>query len=172
MTLCLLFCTGLTRFSQIISKCGYICRFWGRPSNITSHLLYINDITVWAKNEQYMWTHWFTSLCNNCSFGLVKCIRMASWKKTKWKQLKEQGKSIRRQHCKSSKSQLKELDKVQPFNMYVLPGITYYTGRITWPKEEKETTDIKTKMLLTIQEVLHTMFSSLRTEGRRPGIKD
>ncbi|CAK6967747.1 hypothetical protein D4764_06G0014290 [Scomber scombrus] len=46
----LLFCIGLNPLSQIITMCGYGHQF--RSGAIISHLLYMDDIKLYARNEQ------------------------------------------------------------------------------------------------------------------------
>ncbi len=46
----LLFCIGLNPLSQIITKSGFGYRF--RSGTIISHLLYMDDIKLYARNEQ------------------------------------------------------------------------------------------------------------------------
>ena len=59
------------------------------------------------------------------------------------------------------KSQLNEKNKCQAINTYALPVNRYPTGTITWPKEEIDGTDIKTRKLLTMQREFHPNFSIL-----------
>lgn len=46
--------------------------------------------------------------------------------------------------------------------MYALPVIRYPAGIISWPREEIEATDIKTRKLLTIHGGFHPKSSTLR----------
>ena len=76
----LLFCIGLNPLSQIITKSGYRYRF---QSGVTiSHLLYLDDIKLYARNERDIDSliH-ITRLYSNDSgrsFRLDKCGRMVS----------------------------------------------------------------------------------------------
>ena len=46
--------------------------------------------------------------------------------------------------------------------MYALPVIRYPAGIISWPKEETEATDIRTRKLLTMHRGFHPNSSTLR----------
>ena len=51
--------------------------------------------------------------------------------------------------------------------MYSLPVIRYLAGIISWPKEEIEATDIKTRKLLTMHGGFHPKSSTLRLYTKR-----
>ena len=53
-------------------------------------------------------------------------------------------------------------NKTRAINTYVLPVISYPAGMITWPKEEIEAIDVKTRKFLTMHRGFHTKVSSLR----------
>ncbi len=76
----LLFCIGLNPLSQIITKTGYGYRF--RSGTIISHLLYMDDIKLYARNERdidsLIHTTRIYSNDIGMSFGLDKCGRMVS----------------------------------------------------------------------------------------------
>ena len=74
----LLFCIGLNPLSQIITKSGFGYRF--RSGTTISHLLYMDDIKLYAKNERDIDSliH-LTRIYSNdigMTFGLDKCGQM------------------------------------------------------------------------------------------------
>ncbi|TDH12783.1 hypothetical protein EPR50_G00051580 [Perca flavescens] len=60
------------------------------------------------------------------------------------------------------KSQLNGKNKVRAINKFALPVIRYPAGIITWPKEEIEATDIKTRKFFTMHGGFHPKSSTLR----------
>jgi len=75
-----LFCIGLNPLSQFITTCGY--RYLFQSVSTISHLLYMDDIKLYARSEQdtdSLIHH--TMIYRNdirMSFGLGKCGRMVS----------------------------------------------------------------------------------------------
>ncbi|TKS65715.1 R2DM Retrovirus-related Pol polyprotein from type II retrotransposable element [Collichthys lucidus] len=78
----LLFCIGLNPLSQIITKSRYAYQF--RSGATISHLLYMDDIKLYARNEREIDSliHTTRIYSNDVgmSFGLDKCGRMVSKK--------------------------------------------------------------------------------------------
>ncbi|KAK7925836.1 hypothetical protein WMY93_008146 [Mugilogobius chulae] len=76
----LLFCIGLNPLSQIINKTGYGYRL--RNGATISHLLYMDNIKLYAKSEQdidsLIHTTRIYSSDIGMSFGLEKCSRMVT----------------------------------------------------------------------------------------------
>ncbi|TWW59399.1 hypothetical protein D4764_06G0009290 [Takifugu flavidus] len=76
----LLFCIGLNPLSQIITKSGYGYQF--QSGTTVSHLLYMDDIKLYAKNEcdidSLIQLASIYSKDIRMSFGLDKCGRMVS----------------------------------------------------------------------------------------------
>ncbi|XP_055368950.1 uncharacterized protein LOC129604859 [Betta splendens] len=76
----LLFCIGLNTLSQIINKTGYGYRL--RNEATISHLLYMDDIKLYAKSERdidsLIHTTSIYSSDIGMSFGLEKCGRMVT----------------------------------------------------------------------------------------------
>ncbi|KAK7906619.1 hypothetical protein WMY93_015231 [Mugilogobius chulae] len=76
----LLFCIGLNPLSQIINKTGYGYRL--RNGATISHLLYMDDIKLYAKSERdidsLIHTTRIYSTDIGMSFGLDKCSRMVT----------------------------------------------------------------------------------------------
>ena len=76
----LLFCIGLNPLSQIITNTGYGYRF--RSGATISHLLYMDDIKLYARSEQEIDSLIHTTRIYSddigMSFGLDKCGRMVS----------------------------------------------------------------------------------------------
>ena len=48
------------------------------------------------------------------------------------------------------KNQLSGKNKIHAINMYALPVIRYPAGIVSWPKEDMEAADVKTRKLLTM----------------------
>ncbi|XP_055368940.1 uncharacterized protein LOC129604854 [Betta splendens] len=117
----LLFCIGLNPLSQIINKTGYGYRL--RNGATISHLLYMDDIQLYAKSERDKY---------------LQRVRQVL------------------------RSQLNGKNKSQAINSYALPVIRYPAGIIRWPKEEIQTTDVKTRKLLTMNGGFHPKSSTLR----------
>ncbi|XP_076610522.1 uncharacterized protein LOC143335176 [Chaetodon auriga] len=65
------------------------------------------------------------------------------------------------------KSQLNGKNKIQVINTYTLPVIRYPAGIISWPLEEMEASDIKTRKLLTMHGGFHPKSSVLRLCTKR-----
>ncbi|KAF7656846.1 hypothetical protein LDENG_00035490, partial [Lucifuga dentata] len=65
------------------------------------------------------------------------------------------------------RSQLNGRNKIQAINMYALPVIRYPAGIISWPQEEMDTTDVKTRKLLTMHGGFHPKSSTLRLYAQR-----
>ena len=76
----LLFCIGLNPLSQIITNTGYGYRF--RSGATISHLLYMDDIKLYARSEREIDSLIHTTRIYSddigMSFGLDKCGRMVS----------------------------------------------------------------------------------------------
>ncbi|KAJ0069080.1 hypothetical protein NL108_017350 [Boleophthalmus pectinirostris] len=76
----LLFCIGLNPLSQIIDRTGYGYRL--RNGATISHLLYMDDIKLYAKSERdidsLIHTTRIYSTDIGMSFGLEKCSRMVT----------------------------------------------------------------------------------------------
>ncbi|XP_078808275.1 uncharacterized protein LOC144994388 [Oryzias latipes] len=72
------------------------------------------------------------------------------------------------------RSQLNGKNKTRAINSYALPVIRYSAGIIRWPKEEIQTTDVKTRKLLTMHGGFHPksstprLYGSHKEEGRGP----
>ncbi|KAK7930440.1 hypothetical protein WMY93_006835 [Mugilogobius chulae] len=65
------------------------------------------------------------------------------------------------------RSQLNGKNKSRAINSYALPVIRYPAGIIRWPKEEIQTTDVKTRKLLTMHGGFHPKSSTLRLYASR-----
>uniref|UniRef100_A0A3B3HDB2 HAT C-terminal dimerisation domain-containing protein n=1 Tax=Oryzias latipes TaxID=8090 RepID=A0A3B3HDB2_ORYLA len=65
------------------------------------------------------------------------------------------------------RSQLNGKNKTRAINSYALPVIRYPAGIIRWPKEEIQTTDVKTRKLLTMHGGFHPKSSTLRLYASR-----
>ncbi|KAI3374267.1 hypothetical protein L3Q82_006114 [Scortum barcoo] len=65
------------------------------------------------------------------------------------------------------RSQLNGKNKVCATNTYALPVIRYPTGIISWPKEEIEATDIKTRKLLPMHGGFHPKSRTLGLSTRQ-----
>ena len=198
----LLFCMGLNPLSQIITKTGYGYQF--RSGVTISHLLYMDDIKLYARNEREIDSliHTTRIYSNDIgmSFGLDKCGRMVSKRgkmiRTEGVDLPEgnigdiqdsykylgipQANGSHEEAARKStttkylqrvrqvlKSQLNGRNKIQAINMYAIPVIRYPAGIISWPKEEIEATDIKTRKLLTMHGGFHPKSSTLRLYAKR-----
>ncbi|XP_051931065.1 uncharacterized protein LOC127607055 [Hippocampus zosterae] len=65
------------------------------------------------------------------------------------------------------RSQLNGKNKTRAINSYALPVIRYPAGIIRWPKEEIQSTDVKTRKLLTMHGGFHPKSSTLRLYASR-----
>ncbi|XP_051929435.1 uncharacterized protein LOC127605701 [Hippocampus zosterae] len=65
------------------------------------------------------------------------------------------------------RSQLNGKNRTRTINSYALPVIRYPAGIIRWPKEEIQTTDVKTRKLLTMHGGFHPKSSTLRLYASR-----
>ncbi|XP_051920732.1 uncharacterized protein LOC127600296 isoform X1 [Hippocampus zosterae] len=65
------------------------------------------------------------------------------------------------------RSQLNGKNKTRAINSYALPVIRYPAGIIRWPKEEIQTTDVRTRKLLTMHGGFHPKSSTLRLYASR-----
>ena len=60
------------------------------------------------------------------------------------------------------KSQLNGKNNIQAINTYSLPVIRYPAGIISWPLEEMQAANVKTRKLLTMHGTFHPKSSILR----------
>ncbi len=65
------------------------------------------------------------------------------------------------------KSWLNGRNNIQAINTYALPVIRHPTGTISWPNEEIEASDIKTRKLLAMHGGFHPKSSTLRLYTER-----
>uniref|UniRef100_A0A8C4WGB1 Reverse transcriptase domain-containing protein n=1 Tax=Gopherus evgoodei TaxID=1825980 RepID=A0A8C4WGB1_9SAUR len=193
----LLFCIGLNPLSQIITRTGYGYGF--RNGTTISHLLYMDDIKLYAKNERDI-----DSLIHltriysediGMSFGLEKCGRMVVKRgkvvktdgvelpaghiadiQTNYKYLgvpqshgnhdEEARKSATSKYHQRIrqvlKSQLSGKNKIHAINRYALLVIRYPAGIVSWPKEDMEAADVKTRKLLTMHGGFHPKSNTQR----------
>ena len=193
----LLFCIGLNPLSQIINKTGYGYRL--RNGATISHLLYMDDIKLYAKNERdidsLIHTTRIYSTDIGMSFGLEKCGRMVtkrgkvvrtegvslpegtiadieeSYKYLGIPQANGNLEEVTRKAATAKylqrvrqvlRSQLNGKNKSRAINSYALPVIRYPAGIISWPKDEIQNTDVKTRKLLTMHGGFHPKSSTLR----------
>uniref|UniRef100_A0A7N8XHF5 Reverse transcriptase domain-containing protein n=1 Tax=Mastacembelus armatus TaxID=205130 RepID=A0A7N8XHF5_9TELE len=198
----LLFCIGLNPLSQIITKTGFGYRL--RNGATISHLLYMDDIKLYARTERdidsLIHTTRIYSNDIGMSFGLDKCGRMITKRgrvvRTEGVELPEgsiadvegsykylgipQANGNQEEAARKAatakylqrvrqvlRSQLNGKNKVQAINTYALPVIRYPAGIISWPKEDIEATDVKTRKLLTMHGGLHPKSSILRLYAKR-----
>lgn len=201
----LLFCIGLNPLSQIIDRTGYGYRL--RNGATISHLLYMDDIKLYAKSERdidsLIHTTRIYSTDIGMSFGLEKCSRMVTKRgkvvhtegvslpegtiadvedSYKYLGIPQANGNLEEATRKAAtakylqrvrqvlRSQLNGKNKVQAINSYALPVIRYPAGIVSWPKEEIQTTDVKTRKLLTMHGGFHPKSSTLRLyAGRKEG---
>ena len=78
---------------------------------------------------------------------------------------KEGGHSQVHEKSKADPQEPAAKNKVQTINTYVLPVIKYHTGTVTWPQEEMEATDVKTRKLLKL-------YRGFEPKGGRLGITE
>ncbi|XP_039892266.1 uncharacterized protein LOC120736309 [Simochromis diagramma] len=179
------FCIGLNTLSEISYKTGY--GFQLQSGAVVSHLLYMDDIKLYAKSEQDIDSLIHTTRIykndNGMSFGLEECSQMVtkrgkvvgtkgiklpksniadtedSYKYLGIPQANGNYEEAARKAATTKylqrvrqvlKSQLNGKNKIWAINTYALPVIRHLAGIISWPKEEIEATDIKTRKLLTI----------------------
>ncbi|TWW73339.1 hypothetical protein D4764_15G0007330 [Takifugu flavidus] len=159
---------------QIITKSGYEYQF--QSGTTVSHLLYMDDIKLYAKNERDI-----DSLIHltriyskdiGMSFGLDKCGWMVSRRgKANGNHEEAARRSATAKYLQRLrqvlKSQLNGKHKIQTINTYTLPVIRYPAGIIPWPLEEIQATDIKTRKLLTMHGGFHPNSSVLRLYTKR-----
>uniref|UniRef100_A0A3B3HW39 Reverse transcriptase domain-containing protein n=1 Tax=Oryzias latipes TaxID=8090 RepID=A0A3B3HW39_ORYLA len=198
----LLFCIGLNPLSQIINKTGYGYRL--RNGANISHLLYMDDIKLYAKSERdidsLIHTTRIYSTDIGMSFGLEKCSRMVTKRgkvvhteavslpegtiadiedSYKYLGIPQANGNLEQATRKAAtakylqrvrqvlRSQLNGKNKTRAINSYALPVIRYPAGIIRWPKEEVQTTDVKTRKLLTMHGGFHPKSSTLRLYASR-----
>ncbi|WP_175564860.1 hypothetical protein, partial [Escherichia coli] len=189
--------------SQIITKTGFGYEILRNGATI-SHLLYMDDIKLYARTERdidsLIHTTRIYSNDIGMSFGLDKCGQMITKRgrvvRTEGVELPEgsiadvegsykylgipQANGNQEEAARKAatakylqrvrqvlRSQLNGKNKVQAINTYALPVIRYPAGIISWPKEDIEATDVKTRKLFTMHGGLHPKSSILRLYTKR-----
>uniref|UniRef100_A0A669EZW7 Reverse transcriptase domain-containing protein n=1 Tax=Oreochromis niloticus TaxID=8128 RepID=A0A669EZW7_ORENI len=138
----LLFCIGLNPLSEIINKTGYGYRL--RNGAVVSHLLYMDDIKLYAKSERDIDSLIHTTrLYSNdigMSFGLEKCSRMVT----------KRGKVVRTEGIELPEGNIADIE-----DSYKYLGIPQANGN----HEEAARKAATTKYLQRVRQVLRSQLN-------------